>query len=124
MDTVGLTFLLVAIINNAIVYFWSGKTPRIPSTEPQIDSEQNETDADTEIPPALDSRNAGEDEQGRTAEISTALVPSHESTTSSTPHDSDGHPLSSTSSSAAPPAPTLIGSYHEIVSAITRCVCV
>jgi hypothetical protein len=88
----------------------------------QIDSEQNATAAEREMPPASDSRNAGEDGQVTTTEITTALVRSGESATSCAPHVFNAHPPSPTSPSAPLPAPLFNGSYHEIVSAITRYV--
>jgi hypothetical protein len=119
-----LTFLLAAMINNVVLYFWSRKTQKTPSMHLQIDSEQNETDAERETPrsPASDSRNASEDGQVTTTEITTALVRCGESATSCTPHVFNAQPPLRASPSTPLPAPTLIGSYHEIVSAITRYV--
>ena len=113
-----LTFLLVAII----LYLRNRETQKRSPTNPQINPPQNETDAEREMPPVSDSQNAGEVEQVTTSEVSTAVVPSQEST-GCAPHHPDGHSQLQTSCNVPPPAPTLISSYHEIVAAIIRCVC-
>jgi hypothetical protein len=121
METFILTFLLVVIIHNILLYIRNRKTQGTRSTNLQIDSEQNETDTEREVSPASDSRNASEYMKTSESATMTALVSSGEST-SCAPYDFDAHPPSSTSLSAPLPPPTLIGSYHEIVHAITRCV--
>jgi hypothetical protein len=121
MDTVILTFLLIAIINNVVLYLRSRKNQRTPSTNLQIHPEQGETDAEREIPPASDSDEAGKGDQVKILELSAALIPSHEST-SRIPHDSDTRPPSSNPTCVPPPVPPVIVSYHEIISAVTRCV--
>jgi hypothetical protein len=116
-----LTFLLIAIINNVVLYLWFRKNQRTPSTNLQLDSKQGETDTGREIPPASDSDKAGKGEQVKISELSTALIPSDEST-SCVPHDSDTRSPSSTPTCVPPPVPPMIVSYHEIISAVTRCV--
>jgi hypothetical protein len=121
MDTFILTILLIVIINNIVIYLRSRKNQRIPYANLQIDSVQGETDTEREMLPVSDSHDAGEGEQVRISELPPALIPSHEST-SCAPHDSDTHHPSLTPSSAPPPVPRMIISYHEIISAVTRCV--
>jgi hypothetical protein len=121
MDTFILTFLLIVIINNVILYLWFRKNQRTPSTNLQLDSKQGETDTGREIPPPSDSEKAGKGEQVKISELSTALIPSNESM-SCVPHDSETCPPSSNPSSVPPPVPPRIVSYHEIISAVTRCV--
>jgi hypothetical protein len=116
-----LTFLLVAIINLVFLYFRSRKTHKEPSMHLRIDSEQDETGTEREIPPASDSDKAGKGEQVKILEPSTAFIPIHEST-SCAPHDPDTHPPSLTPSCAPTPIPPTIVSYHEIIAAVTRCV--
>ena len=109
---------MVLIINNVILYLRTKKASGAHSTNPQL--EQNESDADRQMPPESDSCHAGEEEQATISEISTLLVPSPEST-SSIPQDSDApHPLSSASSSVPPSDPTVSASYQEIISSVTR----
>jgi hypothetical protein len=122
MDTLNfiLTLLLVAIIDIVVRYFQSGKTQKTPNMHLQIESEQNETDTESEMLPASESHDAGGDEPVTTTEITTVLVPSGKSATSCAPHVFNAHSPSPTSPSAPLPAPSFIGSYHEIVSALTR----
>jgi hypothetical protein len=121
MDTFILTFLLIAIINNVVLYLWFRKNQRTPSTNLQLDSKQGDTDTGREIPPASNSDKAGKGEQVKISELSTALIPSNEST-SCGPHDSDTRPPSSAPTYVPPPVTPMIVSYHEIISAVTRCV--
>jgi hypothetical protein len=121
MDTFILTILFIAIINNVVIYLRSRKNQRTPYANLQIDSVQGETDTEIEMLPASDSHHAGEDEQVRISELPPALIPSHEST-SCAPHDSDTTHPPSALSYVPPPVPPMIVSYHEIISAVTRCV--
>jgi hypothetical protein len=121
METFILTFLLVVIIHNILLYFHTRKTQGKHSTNFQIASEQNETDTERELLSASDCRNAGESVKASETTTVTALTPSGESTSCGL-QDFSIHPLSTIPPSVPPPVPTLIGSYHEIVAAITRCV--
>jgi hypothetical protein len=128
MDTVIFTILLMVILNDAVLYFRNRKTQRMPLVDIQINSEQNEKDADREMPPTLDSPNAVEDGHVVVSEISTTLVPTQESRSLVLQDSNASHRWQSPStctpctSSAPPPAHALIVSYQEIVSAITRYV--
>jgi hypothetical protein len=119
METFILTFLLVVIIHNILLYFRTRKTQGKHSTSFQIASEQNETDTEGELLSASDCRNAGESVRASETTTVTALTPSGESTSCGL-HDFNVHPPSTIPPSVPLPAPTLISSYHEIVAAITR----
>jgi hypothetical protein len=118
METFILTFLLVVIIHNILLYFRTRKTQGKHSTSFQTASEQNETDTEGELLSASDCRNAGESLRASETTTVTALTTSGESMSCGL-HDFDVHPPSTITPSVPPPVPTLIGSYHEIVAAIT-----
>jgi hypothetical protein len=119
METFILTFLLAVIIHNIFLYFRTRKTQGKHSTNFQIDSEQNGTDTQRELFSTSDCRNTGESVRASETTTVTALTPSGESTSCDL-RDFNVHPPLTISPSVPLPASTLIGSYHEIVAAITR----
>jgi hypothetical protein len=121
METFILTFLLVVIIHNILLYFRTRRTQGTRSTNFQIDSERNETDTEGELLSVSDCRNTGESVRASETTTMTALTPSGECTGCGL-HDLNVHPPSTIPPSVPLPASTLIGSYHEIVAAITRYV--